>query len=196
MPVKYRKLPDLTPQDIDRFWSKIDMSPGLGPHGDCWLWKSRVVYRGGYGKYLKRKIAYGAHRIGYLLGHGTDPGESLVCHRCDTKLCVRREHLFLGTHQANANDMKQKGRSATGDKNGMRRHPESTSPGEKNGYAKLTDAEVREICRAYDAGEADQYELAERFHVWQMTISRIVRRISRKTAHQPPGAIATINPLQ
>jgi transposase len=111
------------------------------------------------------------------------PEKDAFCHTCDFKPCVRGSHLFKGTHAENAADMKQKGRSAVGDKNGMRRQPHRTSPGEKNGYAKLTDEQVREICRAYDATEASQYELARRFGVWQMTVSRIVRRISRQTAH-------------
>jgi hypothetical protein len=183
MPVHYRILPSLSTQDIERFWSKVDRSPGHGPQGDCWIWTSLTYKRSGYGKYLKRKIAYGAHRIAYLVQNGSDPGETLVCHRCDIKLCVRKEHLFLGSAADNSLDMRTKGRSATGDRNGMRTHPEKRSPGERNGFAKLTDNEVREICRIYGAGDISQYELARRFHVWQMTISRIVRRVSRTSAH-------------
>jgi hypothetical protein len=179
MPVKYRILPVLTPQDITRFWSKVlKLSPD-----ECWLWLPKRRMSSGYGKFTKRKVDYGAHRIAYFVQHGLDPSHELVCHSCDNKLCVNGAHLFLGSHQVNADDMKRKARSASGDRNGMRTHPERTSSGEKNGYAKLTNAEVREICRAYDAGEADQYQLAERFNVWQMTISRIVRRVSRKSAH-------------
>jgi hypothetical protein len=183
MPVHYRSLPTLSPEDIERFWSRVDKAPGHGPKGDCWVWDVGARFKTGYGKFMKRKVAYGAHRIGFMIATGTDPGKQCVCHECDFKPCIRGSHLFRGTHAANAADMKSKGRSATGDKNGMRTHPHRTSPGEKNGYAKLTDAQVREICRAYDANEMDQYELADKFGVWQMTISRIVRRVSRQTAH-------------
>ncbi len=171
-----RRLPQLTDEDVARFWRKVNKSDG------CWLWNTHK-FRNGYGKFMKCKAQYGAHRIAFMIQHGYDPGQILVCHTCDDHACVRGDHLFLGTHKDNSGDMKAKGRSATGDKNGMRTHPHRTSPGEKNGYAKLTDAQVREICRVYDAGEADQYELADRFGVWQMTISRIVRRVSRQTAH-------------
>lgn len=183
MPVKYCSLPKLSPQDIERFWARVDKTPGQGPKGECWTWDVKRRYRNGYGKFIKRKVAYGAHRISYMIENGEDPGEFCVCHECDFKPCVRGSHLFRGTHATNSADMKRKGRSAIGDKNGMRTHPHRTSPGEKNGFAKLTDAQVREICRMYDAGEADQYKLAARFGVWQMTISRIVRRVSRQTAH-------------
>ena len=186
MPVKYRPLPKLSAKDIERFWSRVDKTPGQGPKGECWTWAQGARYKTGYGKFMKRKIAYGAHRVGFMIANGTDPGERCICHECDFKPCVRGSHLFKGTHAENAADMKRKGRSAVGDKNGMRTQPHRTSPGEKNGYAKLTDEQVREICRVYDAKEADQYQLARRFGVWQMTISRIVRRISRQTAHVSP----------
>lgn len=187
MPVRYRKLPALSSQDIQRFWSKV----AVGNADDCWPWIPRRHMSSGYAKFTKCKVDYGAHRIAYMVQKGSDPAEHLVCHSCDNRICVNGKHLFLGSHQINADDMINKHRSATGDRNGMRTHPERTSPGEKNGYAKLTDVEVREICRAYDAGEADQYKLADRFHVWQMTISRIVRRVSRKSAHIVPSAIQT-----
>jgi len=35
-----------------------------------------------------------------------------VCHRCDNKLCINIEHLFLGTYEQNSNDMACKGRAA------------------------------------------------------------------------------------
>lgn len=35
----------------------------------------------------------------------------LVCHRCDTPVCVNLAHLFVGTASDNVQDMHQKGRA-------------------------------------------------------------------------------------
>lgn len=34
-----------------------------------------------------------------------------VLHKCDNRLCVRVDHLFLGTQKENLADMRSKGRS-------------------------------------------------------------------------------------
>lgn len=59
----------------------------------------------------------------------------------------------------------------------MRAHPESVLRGERNGYAKLTSADVSEIRAAYDAGEV-QRELAKRYGVGAATIHRIVHGVT------------------
>lgn len=88
----------------DRFEAKV--SPV--PHAGCWLWTGAETGTG-YGAFW----AHGerrAHRVSYRLYKGPIPNGMVVCHRCDTPLCVNPEHLFLGTQRDNMLDASRKGR--------------------------------------------------------------------------------------
>lgn len=93
------------PTDTERFWAKVDRT------GACWLWVAGVDRRG-YGRFWARGHQHGAHREAYRLTYGEIPDGLFVCHRCDTPLCVRPSHLFLGSHAENMQDMVQKGRGS------------------------------------------------------------------------------------
>lgn len=74
------------------------------PNTGCWLWTGTATGRVLQATYRKE---------GYLtrLLLGLEPGDGLcACHRCDTPLCVNRDHLFVGTHTDNMRDMLRKGR--------------------------------------------------------------------------------------
>jgi len=169
MPKAHRKLPQLTPQDTHRFWSKIDKR---GPD-ECWPWKAGHFDRG-YGAFwlLDRNVA--AHRVAFFLATGEDPGDLCGLHRCDNPPCCNPAHVFKGTGPDNRADCVAKGRQAKGDRQGARLHPETlhrgdahwarrtperlkrgdqhparlrperVARGERHGMAKLTDAQVQE----------------------------------------------------
>ena len=85
-----------------------------------------------------------------------------VCHHCDNPPCCNPRHLFLGTATDNMRDAVRKGRIATG---------------ERNGRAKLTEAQVLEIRAAVAAGETQRSQVA-RFDCNFQTVSKIIRRHS------------------
>ncbi len=106
------------------FWDKIDKSE------DCWLWMGSKSK--GYGRIWVEGKQTGAHQYSYMLHHGPIPAGLCVCHSCDTRDCVNPDHLFLGTHKDNMDDMRRKGRG----------HWHS---GEAHQGSRLTDEDVRWI---------------------------------------------------
>lgn len=119
---------------------------------------SHSLNGGGYPKVKWRGRTTRVNRFIYEECFGVIPEGLCVCHRCDNKLCVNPEHLFLGTPADNNRDRALKGRSAD------RR-------GENHPLAKLTAGEVGEIKAL--RGRIRQQVLAERYGVTQSMISRI-----------------------
>lgn len=70
----------------------------------------------GYGKIKENGRMLGVHRLVWEHHNGPIPDGLLVCHHCDTPACSAIEHLFLGTHQDNTDDMIRKGRHNWGTK--------------------------------------------------------------------------------
>lgn len=109
------------------FWSKVEKGD------DCWVWRGARTGED-YGLISGMGQTVGAHRVAWAIAHGPIPKGMCICHHCDNPPCVRDDHLFLGTSQDNTRDMWLKGGSRGG-----------RLPGEKNGRAKITRAQVEEI---------------------------------------------------
>ena len=79
--------------------------------GDCLVWTGHRS-REGYG-YVKvvGKSPRGAHRVAWELENGPVASGLVVRHKCDNPPCVKLDHLELGTHQDNVNDMIARGRA-------------------------------------------------------------------------------------
>lgn len=142
-----------------RFWGFVDKS------GDCWTWTGTTNGRNdGYGKFsVGPNVRVYAHRFSWELHNGLIPEGMLVCHHCDNPLCVRPDHLFLGTPLDNMRDMWAKGRG---------NNPRRTGEDARN--HKLTWDAVNEIRRLYTAGYGYRV-LGRAFHVDPTNIRRIVK---------------------
>jgi hypothetical protein len=112
-----------------------------------------------------------------MVAHGAIPEGQLVCHRCDNPGCVNPEHLFLGTHRANSQDMVRKDRQARGERHGTRTKPHRRArpAGEQNPAAKLDREKVEQIRARYRGGNVSMKDLAIESGVSPTTVFHVVR---------------------
>lgn len=162
------------PQDgaAVRFWRFVNKTEGDG----CWLWTGEP-HTSGYGRIglhdLGRGMEY-AHRYSFELHFGAIPEEGYVAHRCDVKLCIRPEHLFLSdTNVQNMADAATKNRIAHG---------------ERAGQTLFCDEKIAEVRRMAQSGLTHQ-TIADTFGMSRVHVTNIVNRKTRTrdTTHFPDG---------
>lgn len=144
----------------ERFAACVQFEQNSG----CWLWDGTKS-----GNYPSLANAY-AHRFSYEQHNGPIPEGMDVCHQCDTPLCVRPDHLFLGTRAVNIQDAVRKGRMTN--RNGKRRI------GIDHHNAKLTPEDVR--CIRLDP--RTPYKIARDYGVADYTIYCIKHGLTWKKA--------------
>lgn len=162
----------------ERFWRLVEKSE------DCWEWRGYTTPitapgAGGYGRfnrylgtYMRRTVM--AHRFSYELAYGPIPEGLHVCHRCDNRVCVRPDHLFLGTALDNTRDRDRKGRHRA-----LR--------GEEHPRCRLTRAQAETVRRRYAAGGASYAALAAELGVSVQVIVSIVKNLTHPDpAYSPP----------
>ena len=95
---------------IERFLNKIKINKN-----ECWIWQGAKTGNRSYAAfhYIHNTQRYSrAHRIAWLLFIGEIPIGLNVLHKCDVRLCVNPNHLFLGTQSDNLIDCVLKGESS------------------------------------------------------------------------------------
>ncbi len=97
------------------------------------------------------------HRLVYEQKNGKIPPKLLIRHTCDVRNCVNENHLIMGTHQDNTNDMIARNRMVKG---------------EMCSWSKLTKKDVRKIRKLLNIG-ARQVALASKFKVTKSAIYAI-----------------------
>ena len=145
---------------IDRILEKV-----VRNENNCWIFIGHQT-EFGYGT-IKVGGKFGkpqqAHREVYKHFKGEIPLGLFVCHTCDNPPCCNPDHLFLGTHQDNMNDMKLKNR----------RH--KPPYGEKSYYHKFSS----EIINKIRLDDRPYIEISQEYHTSKSNISYIKNNKSR-----------------
>lgn len=137
----------ITLDDIKRFETKFLK------YKSCWEYTGGIGTTGRGMFWLNGKTEK-AHRVSWMIYKGEIPKGLLVCHKCDNGKCVNPEHLFLGTHKDNTQDMMRKGRNV--------------------GNKKLSDLEIGQIKTLFHCGMrrkdiASIYKKVRYEQIWRIT---------------------------
>ncbi len=138
---------------IRTFWSRVAVSESEA----CWLWIGPVGIRGYGVSHAGGQTT--SHRASWVLTYGPIPRGLHVLHTCDVRLCVRPDHLYLGTESDNIRDAYARGR-----------RPRNTWTG-RPPATKLTPDQVRVIRTRF--GIDTDAAIARDYDVHETTIARI-----------------------
>lgn len=131
--------------ELERFWNKVEIK---GPD-ECWPWIAGTSNQG-YGKFYVDGRTVGAHRYSLALVTGRLVDGVFACHRCDNRVCVNPNHLFLGNALENNRDASIKKRNMYGN---------------NHNRSKLTSDVVTDCRKEYASGGATYKELAQKHGV-------------------------------
>jgi hypothetical protein len=149
---------------LERLRARILASINVDGDG-CWIWQ-KTGGPNGYGTFaLGGGNNIGAHRASYAAFNGCIPAGMDVCHKCDVRLCVNPNHLFLGTRAENIRDAAAKQRLS-------RTHQ---AKGADHPSAKLDDSAVLEILARLKHGEP-KARIARSYGVSDRIVLLIARR--------------------
>jgi hypothetical protein len=125
----------------------------------CWNWTGRVDI-GGYGRFSQGSGHWTkAHRASYQLYKGNIPEGLVIRHLCNNRRCVNPEHLAVGTHKDNTDDM-------------FRTNPPDRT-GDRSHAKKITQADADTIRQWREFGYTQQ-AIGDAFGIKQPQVSSIL----------------------
>jgi hypothetical protein len=160
--------------------------------GGCWKWLRPLDKATGYGRFWVPHLAkrLGAHKAAWLFFKGETEGQH-VLHQCDNKWCVNPDHLYLGTHQDNADDAWQRSppdrtffKKPSFRKKFLKSRPRGRAASEVRPNRLLNEAVALEIFFATGTHK----ELAKKYGVSYHTIWQIRHKTAWAWIHDQEGA--------
>ena len=140
----------------------------------CWIWKG-TIGKDGYGKCGTFNETW-AHRVSFRIFKGKIPKGKCVLHACDKPICVKPDHLFIGTQQDNIRDKVRKNRQAKVLTHGSVTHPEIVRKGSNHHKSKVDEETVLKIRKEHDGKHGIGVYLSNKYGLSQSQICCIVKR--------------------
>lgn len=157
---------------LDKFFEIID---SIVPDDRGCMVYTRSQTSDGYARYRDGFTDVRGHRLVLerKLGRRILPG-LMALHTCDVDACVNPDHLYEGDHLQNMKDMRDRGRSAAGDRNSKRLYIDRLPRGadHKRPTAALTEQQAIEIIEKLRLG-VSRRDLREQYGVGRNVILRI-----------------------
>lgn len=148
---------------VERFWEKVDTSPGQGPWGDCLVWvgaKNGDNYGAiGVSCYGVRFNLY-AHQFSYMIAHGSIDRNLTIDHLCRNHPCVNDSHLEQVTHRINL----LRGIAPAAFRAKQTHCKNGHIFDEVNTYIKSNGTRCCMVCRA---DHAKEYRKTEKWKIWK-----------------------------
>lgn len=140
-----------------RFWSCVIKT------GKCWLYSPAGAR--GYGRFNVNFHSIHAHRAAKIWAANKLPPheDSLACHLCRNRHCVRPSHIVWGDAKKNIGDKKRDGTNKPWSHCGQR-HPK----------AKITDAQAKTIFKEYKKGGVSMQSFADQYGVCRKAICNLI----------------------
>jgi len=129
----------------------------------CHLWTGSKNSQNGYGAINIEGHAVSVVKTLWELKIGKVPEGLELLHSCDVRQCVNLDHTFLGTQKDNMQDMISKGRQNW-----------VSSPGIRNGRAKLTETQV-EYIKTIDFTKTTKTAIAKELKISRTVITDILK---------------------
>lgn len=96
--IKKPKPPKFKLTDTDKFWRRVNKTPGLGPNGDCWFWTGTSNGKDGYAARCRFRGQYwSARRLVLFLRDRKFPDCEMIGTSCGQGKCVNPDHMIPGT---------------------------------------------------------------------------------------------------
>lgn len=93
----------MTPEEKSALKERIIAASKEDPESGCWIWQGSLTR--GYAKLSVGKLTRRGNRVSYEVFKGELKPNSVIHHKCGTKLCVNPAHLQQTTHSQNLAEM-------------------------------------------------------------------------------------------